>query len=120
MGEEILYLMDEDWLTQWKTFSIPIEPDTLQLGDNILTVRSGNKATPFDLESLENRDDYDLKNVRLVLSDGTVLTDPSYSDPSQVLKMNDANPFVDFHFTITGEHALSKTVNWDSSACPRW
>ncbi|OLS35885.1 lamin tail domain-containing protein [Bacillus sp. MRMR6] len=118
MGDEILYLMDGDWLTQWKTFSIPIVPDRLQLGDNVLTVRSGNKATPFDLGSLENRDDYDLKNVRLVLSDGTVLTDPSNSNPTQVLKMNDANPFVDFYFTIKEEHALSKTVNWDTTLIP--
>lgn len=115
MGEEVLYLMDKDWLTQWKTFSIPIEPERLSLGDNTITVRSGNKASPFDLESSENRDDYDLKNVRLVLSDGTVLTDPTYNNPNQVLKMNDANPFVDFHFTITNDHALSKTVKWDTT-----
>ncbi|WP_428909512.1 lamin tail domain-containing protein [Niallia sp. Krafla_26] len=115
MGDEVLYLMDKDWLTQWKTFSIPIEPDRLVLGDNTITVRSGNKASPFDLESTENRDDYDLKNVRLVLSDGTVLTDPRYNNPDQVLKMNDANPFVDFHFTITDDYARSKTVKWDTT-----
>ncbi|MFD1779878.1 lamin tail domain-containing protein [Fredinandcohnia salidurans] len=115
MGEEVLYLMDKDWLTQWKTFSIPIEPNRLTLGNNTITVRSGNKASPFDLESSENRDDYDLKNVRLVLSDGTVLTDPTYNNPDQVLKMNDGNPFVDFHFTITNNHALSKTVKWDTT-----
>ncbi|WP_099355717.1 lamin tail domain-containing protein [Fredinandcohnia onubensis] len=115
MGEEVLFLMDKDWLTQWKTFSIPIEPDRLSLGDNTITVRSGNKASPFDLDSSENRDDYDLKNVRLVLSDGTVLTDPTYNNPNQVLKMNDANPFVDFHFTITNDHALSKTVKWNTT-----
>lgn len=115
MGEEVLFLMDKDWLTQWKTFSIPIEPDRLSLGENTITVRSGNKASPFDLESSENRDDYDLKNVRLVLSDGTVLTDPAYNNPNQVLKMNDANPFVDFNFTITNDHALSKTVKWDTT-----
>ncbi|MCS0542766.1 hypothetical protein NXY55_22585, partial [Aeromonas veronii] len=56
-----------------------------------------------------------LKNVRLILSDGTVLTDPTYNNPNQVLKMNDANPFVDFHFTITNDHALSKTVKWDTT-----
>lgn len=115
MGEEVLYLMDKDWLTQWKTFSIPIEPDRLSLGDNTITVRSGNKASPFDLDSTENRDDYDLKNVRLVLSDGTVLADSTYNNPNQVIKMNDANPFVDFHFTITDKHATSKTVKWDTT-----
>ncbi|WP_449537535.1 lamin tail domain-containing protein [Ferdinandcohnia sp. Marseille-Q9671] len=115
MGEEILYVMDDDWLTQWKTFSIPIESNRLE-SQTTITVRSGNKASPFDLDSLENRDDYDLRNVRLVLSDGTVIKDPSYSNASQVLKMNDANPFVDFTFQITNEQARSKTYKWDTSA----
>ncbi|MCU9612618.1 lamin tail domain-containing protein [Caldibacillus lycopersici] len=114
MGDDILYLMDDDWLTQWKTFSIPIESDRLTANTTI-TVRSGNKASPFDLDSPENRDDYDLRNVRLVLADGTVLKDPNFSDASQILKMNDANPFVDFHFSITEEHTRSKTYDWDTT-----
>jgi hypothetical protein len=118
MGEEILYLMDKDWLSAWKTFSVPITADRLQLGDNIITIRSGNKASPFDLESAENRDDYDLRNVRLVLADGTVIKDPSHSDPTRVLKMNDSNPFVDFHFPITKEHARSKSYVWNTTTVP--
>ncbi|WP_243355322.1 lamin tail domain-containing protein [Bacillus litorisediminis] len=116
MGEEVLYLMDDDWLTQWKTFSIPIEPERLAVGETVITVRSGNKASPFDLDSAENRDDYDLKNVRLVLADGTIIRDPAYSDPSRILKMNDANPFVDFTFTITEKEAHSKTYKWDTAS----
>jgi hypothetical protein len=118
MGEEILYLMDKDWLSAWKTFSVPITADRLQVGDNIITIRSGNKASPFDLESAENRDDYDLRNVRLVLADGTVIKDPSHSDPARVLKMNDSNPFVDFHFQITEEHARSKSYVWNTTTVP--
>lgn len=116
MGEEVLYVMDKDWLTQWKTFSIPIEPERLPVGDTTITVRSGNKASPFDLESAENRDDYDLRNVRLVLADGTVIKDPNYSDPARILKMNDNNPFVDFTFTITEQEAHSLTYKWDTTS----
>lgn len=118
MGEEILFLMDKDWLSAWKTFSVPIAADRLQVGDNILTIRSGNKASPFNLESAENRDDYDLRNVRLVLADGTVIKDSTYSDPARILKMNDANPFVDFHFPITEEHARSKSYVWNTTTVP--
>lgn len=118
MGEEILFLMDKDWLSAWKTFSVPVTTDRLQVGDNIITIRSGNKASPFDLESAENRDDYDLRNVRLVLADGTVIKDPSYSDPARILKMNDGNPFVDFHFPITEEHARSRSYVWNSTTVP--
>lgn len=115
MGDEILYMMDQDWLTDWKTFSIPIEPDSLQLGDNTITLRSGNKASPYDLESSENRDNYDLRNVRLVLSDGTILRDPNYTDTTRVIGMNDDNPFEDFTFTIADEHAKAKTYQWDTT-----
>lgn len=118
MGEEILYLMDKDWLSAWKTFSVPITADRLQVGDNIITIRSGNKASPFDLESAENRDDYDLRNVRLVLADGTVIKDPSHNDPARIIKMNDGNPFVDFHFPITEEHARSKSYVWNTTTVP--
>jgi hypothetical protein len=115
IGEEILYLMNKDWLSAWKTFSVPITPDRLQIGDNIITIRSGNKASPFDLSSAENRDDYDLRNVRLVLADGTVIKDTAFNDPARILKMNDAHPFVDFHFPITEEHARSKSFTWNTT-----
>ena len=115
MGDEVLYMMDQDWLTDWKTFSIPIEPDSLQIGDNTITLRSGNKASPYDLESKENRDNYDLRNVRLVLSDGTILRDPNYTDTTRVIGMNDDNPFEDFTFTIADQHAKAKTYQWDTT-----
>ncbi|MFC4321542.1 lamin tail domain-containing protein [Litchfieldia salsa] len=116
MGDDVLYLMDKDWLSEWKTYKVAIEPERIVLGNNTITVRSGNKASPFDLESAENRDDYDLRNVRLILADGTVLRDAIYSDPNQVIKMNDANPFVDFQFEITEDHSRSKTYKWDTSS----
>jgi hypothetical protein len=119
MGEDILFLMDKDWLSHWKTFTIPVDPDRLQVGENVLTVRAGNKASPFQLEEkIENRDDYNLRNVRLILADGTVITDPNKNDPSRVYDMGDDGtfrPFEDFTFTITEEHATAQTYNWDTT-----
>ena len=40
-----------------------------------MTVRAGNKVSPTDLEG--NHDDYTIQNVKLVLADGTELTDSS-------------------------------------------
>ncbi|WP_217608886.1 hypothetical protein, partial [Bacillus sp. GbtcB15] len=37
MGDDILFLMDKDWLSHWKTFTIPVDPDRLQVGENVLT-----------------------------------------------------------------------------------
>ncbi len=120
MGDDILFLMDKDWLSHWKTFTIPVDPDRLKLGENVLTVRAGNKASPFQLEeNEENRDDYNLRNVRLILADGTVITDPNKNDPTKVYDMGDDGtfrPFEDFTFTITEEHATAQTYNWDTAA----
>ncbi len=119
MGEDVLYLMDKDWLSHWKTFTIPVDADRLQLGENTLTVRAGNKASPFQLEeSEENRDDYTIRNVRLILADGTVLRDPAKSDPTKVYDMGDDGtyrPFEDFTFTISEEHTHAKTYAWDTT-----
>ncbi len=119
MGEDILFLMDKDWLSHWKTFTIPIEADRLKLGENVLTVRAGNKASPFQIdEDEENRDDYNLRNVRLILADGTVLRDPAKSNPAQVFDMGDDGtfrPFEDFTFTITKDHTNAKTFAWDTT-----
>lgn len=114
MGDEVLHIFD-DWMLEWQTITVPIDPNRLKVGDNVLTIRSGNKVSPFDLESKENRDDYSLRNVRLVLGDGTILTDPTYNNPEKVIAMNDAHPFVDFHFGITDTDAKSKAYNWDTT-----
>lgn len=119
MGEEIIYLMDKDNMSYWKTFTIPIDADKLAIGENEITVRAGNKASPFQLEeSEENRDDYSLRNVRLILADGTEIRDPEKSNPEQVYDMGDDGtyrPFEHFHFTITDEQTKAKTYNWDTT-----
>lgn len=120
MGEEIIHLLDKDNNSDWKTFTIPIDPNKLAVGENTITVRSGNKASPFQLEeSEENRDDYNLRNVRLILADGTVIRDPQKADPFQVFDMGDDGtyrPFEDFTFTITEEQSKAKAYVWDTTS----
>ncbi|MBP1083977.1 MULTISPECIES: lamin tail domain-containing protein [Bacillus] len=117
MGDEILHIFD-DWIAQWETITVPIEADRLKTGDNTLTIRAGNKASPFDLESEENRDDYNLRNVRLILADGTMIYDLKHSDPEKVLDMGDDGtnrPFENFTFSVTEEMANSKAMKWDTT-----
>ena len=114
MGDEILRIVD-DGIPQWKTITVPIEPDRLKEGSNVFTMRSGDKATPFPTGNGENRDDYSLRNVRLVLADGTVIQDPQYKDAEKVIAMNDANAAVDFTLNIPAEKMLSKTYKWDTT-----
>ncbi|HEO8418114.1 TPA: lamin tail domain-containing protein [Yersinia enterocolitica] len=119
MGEDIIHLLDQDNNSDWKTFTIPIDPNKLSIGENIITVRSGNKASPFQLEeSEENRDDYNVRNVRLILADGTVIRDPQKANASQVFDMGDDGtyrPFEDFTFTLTEEQMKAKTYVWDTT-----
>lgn len=115
MGKEVLYVMDQDWLTDWKTFTVPIEPERLPVGDNKITIRSGNKASPFELWSRENRDDFHLRNVRLILGDGTVVLPQNYRDPNQVLNLGDKNTHIDFTFPITKKEARSLTYKWKTA-----
>ncbi|WP_141430613.1 metallophosphoesterase [Bacillus sp. 03113] len=113
MGNEVLKIFDE-WILEWQTITVPIQPDRLKIGDNMFTIRSGNKATSFDLDSVENRDDYLLRNVRLVLGDGTIIKDSSFSSPTKIIAMKDSNPYKDFHFIISEEDAASKAYSWNT------
>ncbi|WP_066304384.1 lamin tail domain-containing protein [Bacillus sp. FJAT-29814] len=119
MGDEVLKIFD-DFINDWDTITVPIPADKLQVGENTITVRAGNKASPFQLEeSEENRDDFNIRNARLVLIDGTILMDPAHSDPAKVYDMGDDGtyrPFEDFKFTITEDLTHSKTFNWDTTS----
>lgn len=118
MGDEILRIFD-DPINDWDTLTVPIDADKLLVGENTITVRAGNKASPFQLdESEENRDDFNIRNVRLVLPDGTILIDPTHSNPAKTYDMGDDGtyrPFEDFKFTITEGYAPSKTYKWDTT-----
>ncbi|MUK90344.1 metallophosphoesterase [Ornithinibacillus sp. L9] len=117
IGDEIVHIFD-DWMAQWETITVPIDPNYLTMGENTITIRAGNKATPWEGDPGENRDDYNLRNVRLVLADGTILTDPNHPDPNNVLDMGDDGTYrvyEDFTFTITEEHANSLAYSWDTT-----
>ncbi|WP_183040979.1 lamin tail domain-containing protein [Salipaludibacillus neizhouensis] len=119
MDEDILHVFDKT-MSDWTLITIPIEAGRLQLGENTITVRAGNKSSPFELDIVEeNRDDFNLRNVRLVLSDGTILTDPVKSDPNQTFDMGDDGtyrPFEHFTFDLTEDITPSKTYKWDTTA----
>ncbi|GIP62560.1 hypothetical protein J32TS6_11150 [Virgibacillus pantothenticus] len=102
MGDEILHVFDDTY-TKFTTLTIPVSADKLKQGENTISIRAGNKVGPFDETSKENRDDFTIKNIRLVLSDGTTIYDPAYSDPDQDYSIGDSTgkkPVYDFTFTL--------------------
>src|SRR5690606_19085488 len=101
----------------YTTLIIPIEPDRFTPGDNTISVRAGTKVSPFDLESEENRDDFYMKNIRLILADGTIIRDSKYEDPNVEHAIGDSAGMewvYDFVFTINPEHFSSHAFIWDT------
>ncbi|WP_409344764.1 lamin tail domain-containing protein [Paenibacillus sp. MBLB4367] len=117
MGNDILKVYDDE-TDQYTTLSVPVQPERLIKGQrNVISIRSGTKVSPFDNDSEENRDDFYVRNVRLVLADGTVVRDAIYADPNKELSVGDgtgAMPVVDFGFTIPDEKFNSKAYLWDT------
>ena len=117
MGDEILHIFD-DTINDYTTLTVPVQANRLEQGENTISIRAGNKVSPFDEGSPENRDDFNVKNVRLVLTDGTTIYDPNYSDINHELSVGDgggAMPVVDFTFTIDQEKFTSLAHQLDTT-----
>ena len=118
MGDEILEIFD-DTHNNFVTITVPIPADKLAPGGNTITIRSGNKVSPFDETSTENRDDFTIKNVRLVLSDGTIIYDPNYSNPEKTYAVGDSTgkkAVLDFNFTLESESFSSLAYLFNTTA----
>jgi hypothetical protein len=119
VGDEILRIFD-DTINSYVTMTVPIDPSKIQLDENtVISIRSGTKVSPFDTDSEENRDDFYIKNIRLVLSDGTVIYDPNYADAEKELTVGDggaATPTYHFSFKVPEEKFSSKAYKWDTTA----
>ncbi|SFA83565.1 Lamin Tail Domain [Lentibacillus halodurans] len=118
MGDEVLEIFDDTY-TDFVTLTVPISPEKLEPGENTITIRSGNKVSPFDETSTENRDDFTIKNVRLVLLDGTIIYDPDYSDPNTNYAVGDSTgkqSVYDFTFTLEQEKFASAAYLFDTTA----
>lgn len=104
-------------VTGFNTVYIPI--DGIAAGGNTVTITAGSQSGPYDGISKENLDDFDIRNVRLLLADGTELRDPRYADPSQTFDMGDNGrflPTMDFTFTVPEDRANALIYRWDTAS----
>ncbi|WP_075618624.1 S-layer homology domain-containing protein [Paenisporosarcina indica] len=119
IGDETLHIFD-DTINTYTTLTIPVNPNHFTQGlDTKISIRAGTKVSPFDTDSEENRDDFYVKNVRLVLADGTTLYDPSYNDIEKELSVGDgasAKPVIDFSFHLPDEKFTAKAFTWDTTS----
>ncbi|WP_248513599.1 lamin tail domain-containing protein, partial [Sporosarcina sp. NCCP-2222] len=118
IGDEIIHIFD-DTINTYQTLTVPIDPKYFTVGEATkIAIRSGTKVSPFDQESEENRDDFQVKNVRLVLDDGTTIYDPLYSDLDKELLVGDgasATEFFEFAFNVPAEQFKSRAYKWDTT-----
>ncbi len=118
MGDEVLDIYNYR-ITQYTTLSVPIVASKIQKGEKTtLSLRAGTKMSPFDEASTENRDDFIIRNVRLVLEDGTIIYDPNYSDTEEELVVGNgtsATKVYDFGFDIPEEFFRSKAYELDTT-----
>ncbi|MFC5402849.1 S-layer homology domain-containing protein [Cohnella soli] len=118
IGQEILYTF-MDPIPTYATLSYPIASARLKAGENAITIRAGTKTGPFDERPEENKDDFVVRNVRLVLSDGTVIMDPLYANALKELKIGDSGDkprFIDFKFALPAERLRSRTIDWNTAS----
>lgn len=115
--ETILYTF-LDPITSYQTLSFPIEASRLKPGgENMIYIRSGSKSGPFDDRVEENKDDFEIKNVRLVLADGTEITDPAYAERNVEIKMGDSpgkHEAIGFRFSLPENLFTAKSWLWDT------
>lgn len=115
MGDEILSIFD-DTINEFTAITTEIDATRFATSNEItVTIRTGNKLSPFDQSSEENRDDFTIKNIRLVLEDGTVLYDPNYTDKKKEIAVNDVNNVFDFTFTVPAEKFSALEYAWDTT-----
>ncbi|GIP33363.1 fibronectin type III domain-containing protein [Paenibacillus sp. J2TS4] len=117
LGNEVIRLIDVK-ITGFDTVIVPVDPVKLHQNNNTVTLRAGSTKSIIEENPQENLDDFDVRNVRLLLSDGTVVRDPQYSDPEEILDMGDNGrylPVVDFTFPIPQDKLTSKAYLWDTT-----
>ncbi|WP_083711522.1 metallophosphoesterase [Domibacillus epiphyticus] len=117
IDDKTLHMFD-DTINAYTTMTVPVDPSQFTKDkETKISIRAGTKVSPFDTNSEENRDDFYVKNIRLVLEDGTTLYDPFYRGTDQEIRVGDtssAEPVLDFRFTLPDKAFTAKAYSWDT------
>lgn len=118
LGEKSILYTFMDPIVDWQTLSYPISADRLKSGsDNVIFIRAASKSSPFDPRKEENKDNFEVKNVRLLLADGTEIWNSDYPTRDQEIKMGDdsgRHESVGFRFDLKPELFKSLSFAWDT------
>lgn len=117
IGKDVLRVFDDTY-SDYVTLTVKIDQSKIKYNEPFkIDIRSGTKTSPFDDRVEENKDDFYLKNARLVLADGTTLYDPNFANPNQELSVGDGDtstPVFSFEFKVPEEKFISNAYLWDT------
>lgn len=90
IGDTVLGIFNEGTYDKWNTVAYDVDPTYFTKGENIqIDIHAGNKANALE-HNWENNDDFVVKNIRLVLPDGSILRPAGFDNPEQVINMGDS------------------------------
>ncbi|MBD8000063.1 metallophosphoesterase [Oerskovia gallyi] len=118
-GGEVLNIFDDGIYEGYETIATDVPLRMVRQGDElVVSVYAGTKAAP-EIDPHENNDDFQIKNLRLVLPDGRTLRPAGYDDPTRVLQMGDSAGKLDFfdaRFTLPDDAFTAVSHSWDTTA----
>lgn len=90
IGNTVLGIFNEGTYDNWDTVAYDVDPIYLTKGEKIqIDIHAGNKANALE-HNWENNDDFVVRNIRLVLPDGSILRPEGFENPEEVIKMGDS------------------------------
>jgi len=119
IGDDVLHVFDEGFYAEQVTVTTPVPLSYVQQGEDlVVSVYAGTKAWP-QIDLAENNDDFQIRDLRLVLPDGRTLRAVGYEDPTTWLNMGDSagkNDFVDARFALPADAYRAVAYEWDTTA----
>ncbi|WP_288221976.1 immunoglobulin-like domain-containing protein [uncultured Clostridium sp.] len=90
IGDTVLGIFNEGTYDNWDTVAYDVDPVYFIKGEKIqIDIHAGNKANALE-HNWENNDDFVVKNIRLILPDGSILRPEGFENPEEVIKMGDS------------------------------
>jgi hypothetical protein len=119
VGDDVLRIFDNT-INDWETLAtaVPLSHVHQNEDELVVSVWAGTKKAP-EIDEGENNDDFDIRNLRLILPDGRTLTPVGYDDPSTVLRMGDSAGkynYYDARFALPADAYSAVLSEWDTAA----